>query len=161
MAFRSLSLLICFLCVGSAQAQLVDSYVIVDRIKLRETTIDLREEGKESQKIENKWVQLKTASQYFYTTSYFGDENITKNQVNDGSILSNTAEFAVAPNFIAINGHALLPKIGYRHRWVNFGVENDNSSFIRNGFEDTRGLNSLDFDVQTFHAFLCFYCVFG
>ncbi len=83
--------------------------------------------------------EFSTDSQYLYTSNALLTESPTAR--TETSLLVNTVQFALAPDPYELRGHSFAPRLGFRHQWFNYGLE-DSGNPVRN----------FDFDAQT--AFL-------
>ena len=88
-----------------------------------------------------EWFEALFDSQYYYTSNFNLNEKESKlNRVGeiDTGVLVSTAQFAFAPTPFPFWDGSLSPRIGYRHQWYNYGLDNTENQ-----------LNDFDFDVQT------------
>ncbi|MEM1057668.1 MAG: hypothetical protein AAGK14_00325 [Verrucomicrobiota bacterium] len=83
-----------------------------------------------------KWIDLLFDEQYFYTSNAFLSEPPVGE--TDTTLLISTAQIAVAPSAFQVGEGALLPRVGFRYQWYNYGLGTD-STFV----------NNFDFDSMT------------
>jgi hypothetical protein len=82
--------------------------------------------------------EVSTESQYFYTSNMGLTEDTAATKPIPTGVLVNSAQFALAPTPYEIKGRKFAPRLGYRHQWFNYGLEDASGT-----------LNNFDFDVQT------------
>lgn len=80
--------------------------------------------------------EASTDSQYLYTSNMLLTEAPTARTAT--SLLVNTVQFAMAPDAYELRGRSFSPRIGFRHQWFNYGLE-----------DSGRNLDAFDFDAQT------------
>ena len=88
-----------------------------------------------------EWFEALFDSQYYYTSNFnLNEEESEFNQVGeiDTGMLVSTAQFAFAPTPFRVGNGWLGPRVGYRHQWYNYGLDNTENQ-----------LNNFDFDTQT------------
>lgn len=88
-----------------------------------------------------QWFEALFDVQYYYTSNFnFNEEESERNPVGeiDTGVLVSTAQFAFAPSPFRVWDGWLSPRVGYRHQWYNYGLDNTENQ-----------LNNFDFDVQT------------
>lgn len=88
-----------------------------------------------------RYFQARADSQFFYTSNMFLQEEPRGDEGTETMVWVNTAEFALAPDPYDLGPGTLAPRLGYRHQWYNYGLD-----------DDSNGLNNFDFDVQTVFA---------
>lgn len=80
-------------------------------------------------------------SQFFYTSNLLLQESGNGVKLTDTSVLVNTAQLAFIPPTVKLGDGFLASRIGYRHQWFNYGLE-----------DGSRGLGVFDFDVSSIFA---------
>ena len=88
-----------------------------------------------------EWFEAFFDVQYYYTSNFnLNEEESELNRVGeiDTGVLVSTAQFAFAPTPFRVWDGWLSPRVGYRHQWYNYGLDNTENQ-----------LNNFDFDVQT------------
>ena len=88
------------------------------------------------------WIQASTDVSYYRTDNYFQLKDFRQ----EADVLLSSIEVALAPTAFDVGGGELLPRIGYRHQWYDFG--------LLGGTIDgaTTKLNEFDFNAGTAFA---------
>lgn len=90
-----------------------------------------------------QWVEASVDSQYYYTSNAFLTKETTPGSNTDTGVLVSTVQVAFAPTPFEVPGGQLAPRLGFRHQWYNYGMDQTSAQDLPSG------LNSLDFDAQT------------
>jgi hypothetical protein len=87
-----------------------------------------------AEKQRRNWFEAGADVQYYYTSNLFLTE---KDKIDTGVLLS-TAQFAIAPEAMALGGGEYSVRAGYRHQMYNYGLDKTSNQ-----------LNNFNFDVGT------------
>jgi len=85
--------------------------------------------------------EAKADVQLFYTDNLFLSETFKQ----DTMVLLSTAQFALAPTPYAVGNGTLMPSLGYRHQWFDFGMNGG-------AIPHVLAYRDLDFNAQTVFA---------
>ncbi|MBA4148302.1 MAG: hypothetical protein H0X66_09315 [Verrucomicrobia bacterium] len=93
-------------------------------------------------------LQLKarpTQFEVLVDSQFYWSDNVNyagSNAERESTVFVNTFQAAYAPRGLTLNGREVLPRIGLRSQWYNYGLDGGNDSF----------LGSLDFEAHTLFA---------
>ena len=90
-----------------------------------------------------QWVEASADSQYYYTSNVFLTKETRPGGNTDTGVLVSTIQVALAPTPFDVPGGQIAPRLGFRHQWYNYGMDQTSQQDLPNG------LNSLDFDAET------------
>jgi len=85
-----------------------------------------------------RYVDLLADWQYFYTSNTYLQERGNGSSPVETGLMVSTIQLALAPDPYPLFGKPFSPRIGFRHQWYNYGLE-----------DSSRILPRLDFDAQT------------
>jgi len=86
-----------------------------------------------------KWIDVLFDTQYFYTSNAFLSEPPVGE--TETTLMISTAQIAVAPSAFKVGDGGLLPRVGFRYQWYNYGLGTDSTT-----------VNNFDFDSMTVFA---------
>lgn len=89
------------------------------------------------------YIRASADEQFFYSDNVLLGSG--SNKKSTGVLLS-TAQFAIAPTQLTLGGGTLLPEIGYRAQWFDFGLDGGRIRFTPLRWSD------LDFNAQTIYG---------
>ena len=89
------------------------------------------------------YIRASADEQFYYTDNVLLSQ--ARNKISTGVLLS-TGEFAIAPTQLTLGSGTLLPEVGYRGQWFDFGLDGKKIPF------SSLHLRDLDFNAQTIYG---------